>query len=85
MQSTTGGLRAKEADAVDIPSRPKPSNYRSWKLSVVESVVAASAMPDLSFEWMLGVQAEGTTLETLASSHFESGSGVHFDFGSLDA
>ena len=77
MQSTTGGLRAKEADKVDIPSWPKPSNHRSWKLSVVESVVAASAMPDLSFEWMLGAQAEGTTLETLASSHFESESGIN--------
>ena len=26
MQSTTGGLRAKEAERVDIPSWPKPSN-----------------------------------------------------------
>ena len=42
-------------------------------------------MPDLSFEWMLEVQAEGTTLEALASSHFESESGVHFEFGTLDA
>ena len=85
MPSTTGGLRAKEAERVDTPSWPEPSNYRSWKLSVVESVVLASFFSDHAFRWMLEVQAEGATLETLVSSKFGAKYGTHFDSGALDA
>ncbi len=49
MQSSTGGARAKVAEQVDIPTWLKPLHHRSWRLNVVEPVVAASAVPDLAF------------------------------------
>ncbi len=64
MQSTAGGARAKQAEKVDVPAWPKPSHYRSWRLNVVESVFAASVVPDLAFSWTLEVDADGVTLET---------------------
>ncbi len=85
MQSTTGRARANEAEKVDIPTWPKPSHYRSWRLNVVESVVAASAVPDQALSWMLEVDADAVTFERLASSEVFNQAGSHFDFGTLDA
>ncbi len=85
MQSTTGGARAKDAEKVDIPTWPKPSHYRSWRLNVVEQAVAASTVPDQAFSWMLEVDADGVTFEKQASSAAFNQAGSHFDFGTLYA
>ncbi len=68
MQPTAGGARAEEAEQVDIPSWPKLSQCGSWRLNAVESVVAAPAVPDQAFSWMLEADADSATFEKLASS-----------------
>ena len=47
--------------------------------------MAASAVPDSAFAWMLDVAAEDVTYEKLATSEMVNLPGFHLDFGTLDA
>ena len=47
----------KEADKINV--EPWPSTiaiYRSWRLKLIDEVVAASARPDVAFTWIRAVK-----------------------------
>ena len=48
----TSDTKAKESDRVLVPKFPQPENYRNWRIRVRDAVIAASAKPDLAFQWV---------------------------------
>ena len=57
--------KPKEAEKIVFPKFPLPEQYRNWRIRVREAVVAASAQPDLAFDWLSAVWDKDTTEETL--------------------
>ena len=57
--------KPKEAEKIVFPKFPLPEQYRNWRIHVREAVVAASAQPDLAFDWLSAVWDKDTTEETL--------------------
>ena len=57
--------KPKEAEKIVFPKFPLPEQYRNWRTRVREAVVAASAQPDLAFDWLSAVWDKDTTEETL--------------------
>ena len=57
--------KPKEAEKIVFPKFPLPEQYRNWRIRVREAVVAASAQPDLAFDWLSTVWDKDTTEETL--------------------
>ena len=59
---------AKESDRVLVPKFPQPENYRNWRIRVRDAVIAASAKPDLAFQWIEEVFRTDQTVEALKDS-----------------
>ena len=59
------GPKVKEAESIRLPDFPSPETYRSWKITVRETVRAASDQPDDAFKWLLEVYFKAATLESL--------------------
>ena len=57
--------KVKEAESIKLPDFPSPETYRSWKISMRETVRAASDQPDEAFKWLLEVYTKESTLESL--------------------
>ena len=57
--------KVKEAESIRLPDFPSPETYRSWKISMRETVRAASDQPDEAFKWLLEVYTKEATLESL--------------------
>ena len=57
--------KVKEAERIRLPDFPSPETYRSWKISMRETVRAASDQPDEAFQWLLHVYSKEATLESL--------------------
>ena len=51
-RSRTTDSKAKESDRILVPKFPQPENYRNWRIRVRDAVRAASAKPDLAFQWV---------------------------------
>ena len=51
-RSRTSDTKAKESDRILVPKFPQPENYRNWRIRVRDAIIAASAKPDLAFQWV---------------------------------
>ena len=51
-RSRTTDHKAKESDRILVPKFPQPENYRNWRIRVRDAIIAASAKPDLAFQWV---------------------------------
>ena len=60
--------KVKEAESIRLPDFPSPETYRSWKISMRETVRAASDQPDEAFKWLLEVYTKEATLESLRAT-----------------
>ena len=66
--SRTSDTKAKESDRELVPKFPQPENYRNWRIRVRDAVIAASAKPDLAFQWIEEVFKTDQTVEALKDS-----------------
>ncbi len=73
--------RAREADRVDVAGWPKPGNFRVWRMSLTDKVVAAAARPQTAFRWITMLNKSGVSYEEMADTSFES----RVSFATLDA
>ena len=68
-----GSLRAligstknsKDAEKISLPTLPKAHLFRHWKLIVRRTILSASIDPDATWQWLLEIEKEGATFETL--------------------
>ena len=68
-----GSLRAvigstknsKEAEKTILPTLPKAHVFRFWKLTVRRAILSAAIDPDATWLWLLEIEKEGTTFDTL--------------------
>ena len=67
-RSRTTDSKAKESDRILVPKFPQPENYRNWRIRVRDAVIAASAKPDLAFEWVEEVLKTDQSVEALKDS-----------------
>ncbi len=51
----------------------------------MEAVVAASAVPNIAFKWMLEIEAPDTTYESLENTSLVIDENTRIDFDTLDA
>ena len=56
----------KEAERIRVTAWPKPSNYRQWRMNLIDEIVAASARPKRAIEWILEVRTPGIAHDDLA-------------------
>ena len=66
--SRSSDTKAKEPDRVLVPKFPQPENYRNWRIRVRDAVIAASAKPDLAFQWIEEVFKTDQSIEVLKDS-----------------
>ena len=66
--SRTSDTKAKESDRELVPKFPQPENYRNWRIRVRDAVIAASAKPDLAFQWIEEVFKTDQAVEALKDS-----------------
>ena len=57
--------KAKESDRILVPKFPQPEKYRNWRIRVRDAVIAASAKPDLAFQWVEEVFKTDQSVEAL--------------------
>ena len=67
-RSRTTDSKAKESDRILVPKFPQPENYRNWRIRVRDAVIAASAKPDLAFQWVEEVFKTDQSVEALKDS-----------------
>ena len=67
-RSRTTDNKAKESDRILVPKFPQPENYRNWRIRVRDAVIAASAKPDLAFQWVEEVFKTDQSVEALKDS-----------------
>ena len=67
-RSRTSDNKAKESDRILVPKFPQPENYRNWRIRVRDAVIAASAKPDLAFQWVEEVFKTDQSVEALKDS-----------------
>ena len=51
-----------------VPKFPQLENYRNWRIRVRDAVIAASAKPDLAFQWVEEVFKTDQSVEALKDS-----------------
>ena len=56
---------SKEAEKIISPALPKARMFRYWKLTVRKTFLSASIDPDTIWLWLLEIEKEGTTFDTL--------------------
>ena len=66
--SRTTDNKAKESDRILVPKFPQPENYRNWRIRVRDAIIAASAKPDLAFQWVEEVFRTDQSVEALKDS-----------------
>ena len=66
--SRTTENKAKESDRILVPKFPQPENYRNWRIRVRDAITAASAKPDLAFQWVEEVFKTDQSVEALKDS-----------------
>ena len=67
-RSRTTDHKAKESDRILVPKFPQPENYRNWRIRVRDAIIAASAKPDLAFQWVEEVFRTDQSVEALKDS-----------------
>ena len=67
-RSRTTDHKAKESDRILVPKFPQPENYRNWRIRVRDAIIAASAKPDLAFQWVEEVFKTDQSIEALKDS-----------------
>ena len=67
-RSRTTENKAKESDRILVPKFPQPENYRNWRIRVRDAIIAASAKPDLAFQWVEEVFKTDQSVEALKDS-----------------
>ena len=67
-RSRTSDTKAKESDRVLVPKFPQPENYRNWRIRVRDAIIAASAKPDLAFQWVEEVFRTDQSVDALNDS-----------------
>ena len=67
-RSRTTENKAKESDRILVPKFPQPENYRNWRIRVRDAIIAASAKPDLAFQWVEEVFRTDQSVEALKDS-----------------
>ena len=67
-RSRTTDHKAKESDRILVPRFPQPENYRNWRIRVRDAIIAASAKPDLAFQWVEEVFRTDQSVEALKDS-----------------
>ena len=58
---------SREAEKIILPALPKAHMFRYWKRTVRKSILSASIDPDVTWLWLLEIEKEGTTFDTLYS------------------
>ena len=66
----------KESDEIKIGPLPQVPQFRGWLNDLRRGVAAASGRPQAAFNWMIGVENQSATFESLANSG---------DFETMDA
>ena len=67
-RSRTTDHKAKESDRILVPKFPHPENYRNWRIRVRDAIIAASAKPDLAFQWVEEVFRTDQSVDALKDS-----------------
>ena len=67
-RSRTTDHKAKESDRILVPKFPQPENYRNWRIRVRDAIIAASAKPDLAFQWVEEVFRTDQSVDALKDS-----------------
>ena len=67
-RSRTSDTKAKESDRILVPKFPQPENYRNWRIRVRDAIIAASAKPDLAFQWVEEVFRTDQSADALKDS-----------------
>ena len=67
-RSRTTDHKAKESDRILVPKFPQPENYRNWRIRVRDAIIAASAKPDLAFQWVEEVFRTDQSVDALKGS-----------------
>ena len=67
-RSRTTDNKAKESDRILVPKFPQPENYRNWRIRVRDAIIAASAKPDLAFQWVEEVFRTDQSVDALKDS-----------------
>ena len=58
---------SKEAEKINFPAMPKAHMFRYWKLTLRKTVLSAPIDPEATWLWLLGIEKEGITFDTLDS------------------
>ena len=58
---------SKEAEKITLPALPKAHMFRYWKLTVRKAILSASIDPGATWLWLLEIEKESTTFDTLYS------------------
>ena len=56
---------SKEAEKITLPTLPKAHMFRHWKLIVRKFGLSASVDPHATWLWLLEIEKEGATFDTL--------------------
>ena len=56
-----------EAEKISLPALSKAHIFRCWKLTVRKNILSASIDPGATWLWLLEIEKEGTTFDTLYS------------------
>jgi hypothetical protein len=74
---STFGFKQKEADKITASNWPSPPGFRHWRVTLLDEIIAASAFPDLAFEWIRVVSDKNITYEQLGKSDFPKNYPMH--------
>ena len=73
LKAVQGAKKVKEAETLKIANLPDAVGFRAWKIAARNEVAAGSGRDDKGLQWILKVEADGTTLTSSRTPAKSSG------------